>query len=473
MLAVAVFLAVLALLAVFAELSRAAPWEMDEYFVLSSYRDHGLTFFFDRLLTWSPRPVSEAILYLYALAVAQAGRPLSAWLLGPLWAMFIASGFVTVRWRAPGLIWRLLAAASLLAIFVVGRRPTEIFYWPVGAAAYLLALAALTLSFFLLADGRTATRAGRSLLTVSLLVVALSVELGAVFVGCYAGIRLLQRLFAPAGSPGERRSASAEIAILLLASVGVLALLATHRVLKADEFASGNQALVHHALPSLLAAVRALPSDTLTLTGDAPWLGSSFWLDLALGLFSKAAFAIGLHWCWHRAKAIPPASRALAAFAVTALAMPLLALAASYYQFGLLCCSRHAELRQVMVFFGLAAVAVLIPAMAQPTVWRVALAPLLLAAAVALPFGSMLPALQHDERERAATSATSMENWRSGHAPGPDMVFRLSPHHELLPDGELPPGRYTAGSADLPWAAQGLFWFFHKQAVTVLPAHDQ
>src|SRR5581483_7243803 len=112
----------------------------------------------DHIVAWSPRPVSEPLLFAYAQLVAVMGRPLIRGMLGSLWLVFLLGPLVTVRWRQPGVLWRVAAGLSLLAMMIASRDPSQVFFWPVGAVGYLTALAALTLALFLLADGRASSR---------------------------------------------------------------------------------------------------------------------------------------------------------------------------------------------------------------------------------------------------------------------------------------------------------------------------
>jgi hypothetical protein len=38
-------------------------WDIDEFIVIRSYRDNGWTAFVDRLIGWSPRPLSEVLIW--------------------------------------------------------------------------------------------------------------------------------------------------------------------------------------------------------------------------------------------------------------------------------------------------------------------------------------------------------------------------------------------------------------------------
>ncbi|HVY18243.1 MAG TPA: hypothetical protein VHB27_23695, partial [Rhodopila sp.] len=44
-------------------------WDVDEFAIFSAYRTQGIGFLLQRTITYSPRPFSELLLYLYWLAV--------------------------------------------------------------------------------------------------------------------------------------------------------------------------------------------------------------------------------------------------------------------------------------------------------------------------------------------------------------------------------------------------------------------
>ena len=55
----------LLILAAFAGLSPMGSWRPDEYHDFGLFRSQGWSFWLQRLLTWSPRPFSEALVGLY------------------------------------------------------------------------------------------------------------------------------------------------------------------------------------------------------------------------------------------------------------------------------------------------------------------------------------------------------------------------------------------------------------------------
>ena len=80
----------------------AGQWQGDEWFNFSLFRSEGTGFLLHRVLTWSPRPVSEGLVFLYARAVDALHRPLVTPVLGLL---FLHNNLHALHHARPGLAW--------------------------------------------------------------------------------------------------------------------------------------------------------------------------------------------------------------------------------------------------------------------------------------------------------------------------------------------------------------------------------
>lgn len=459
----------LAVLGTYLGLLASGHWYIDEFIVFAGYRDGGWLSLWDRIVSWSPRPISEPLFMLYARFVAVADNPLVRWMLGTLWLGFLLSALATARWRRPGLVWRLAAGLSLLAILVASRQPGQVFYWPAGAVAYLPACAALTCALFLLADGRAATRAGNRWLTAALVLAAWSCETGAIFGACFAGLCLVdQGVNRPSQPRSERFLAGS--AVVLAASLLVLMLMALHRGSLAGEMPDGSAKLMHHPVASFVRALQALPFDLLTASGTLGWSDAT-WGDLGHGILVRVALMAGFAVCWMLSGLGRPSRRRLVIFCLAGLATGWLALAASEYQFGQACCARHASFREVAFLLGLAALAIALPRdlLAAPTrlTLSVTAAGLLLAAMFAA-VGPLVPGLRQDYAMRPRVRAITAANWASGRSPGPAMAYRQYPQQSIMVSFLVPAGSYTFGP-EAPWYARAIMSYFHKQSLTILP----
>ncbi len=85
----------LAMIALHFGLVDLGQWAIDEFIVISSYRDKGWTAFLDRLIDWSPRPISEVLIWAYACLVNWIHKPLTGVFLGLLWLTLISAPLIS------------------------------------------------------------------------------------------------------------------------------------------------------------------------------------------------------------------------------------------------------------------------------------------------------------------------------------------------------------------------------------------
>src|SRR5258708_20637251 len=71
-------------------------WAYDEFAIISSYRDNGLIAFSTRLFHWSPRPISEILIWIYGCLVNWTHRPLIGAFLGLLWLTLISAPLIAL-----------------------------------------------------------------------------------------------------------------------------------------------------------------------------------------------------------------------------------------------------------------------------------------------------------------------------------------------------------------------------------------
>ncbi len=316
--------ATLLCLAVYVGLLPYGRWQEDEYRLLLSLRQWGWSFYWARL-DYSPRPFSEALLALYGEAVLGVGRPLIGSALALLWSAGFGAVWLAASISIPRGGWRragpgFLVAGALAAGLLLGGPVSELFYWPMAAAAYLPTLAAI--ACFVLLQARP--DAGGAWSGLALLVAAASSEMGAAFAlaatGLVALAALLSRRQAPAGE------ASRSFAWLLPASA--LALWVFWRIgqgrLGLAELGAENQALTGHATQAMLAGLgRQLGELAAPLTATGP--AATGWITALLRLVLAAA--AGLAWRGAGARVMP--KRALAASAALGVAA-WFSLAAAY-----------------------------------------------------------------------------------------------------------------------------------------------
>jgi hypothetical protein len=75
-------------------------WANDDFSIVNSYRDDSWATFGDRLMHWSPRPLSELLIWAYACLVNWTHKPLIGVFLGLLWLPLILApviSFIQIR----------------------------------------------------------------------------------------------------------------------------------------------------------------------------------------------------------------------------------------------------------------------------------------------------------------------------------------------------------------------------------------
>lgn len=450
----------------YAGLIGMGQWQGDEYVQIPQYRQLGFHEYVDRIFGWSPRPVSELVLWLYAEAVEHDHRPHIIPFLAVLWAIVGLATVVTIRpssYRGV-LRYRLLLSLALLAMFLVGHPISELFYWPAGSAAYLPTLAAIVVGFFLLIDRRRVTPRRAFAGTVALLLAAGSSEVGMLFVLCLSAARL------PALLTQRRRRIALWLrwAAPVALSFVVLAVLLSVRA-GVHELPAAETPYLHRPIASLLAAAAQ------TLRGAAVFNGEQA-SAISLGgaattLLVRLSFFLGVRWTWQAANHSDEPVQGALGFAVACLAAAFAVLVATDYQFGLLCCERHVALRQC--FYALAVAALAVGSANGPRRVPDSIAPLPLVFAALIPFvNTGVGALRHDYRLYRTAVATRSSNWAEGMRRGTDaMVFQNAPIGRISHGTNIAPGKFALGD-DIPWWARGIMLFYGKRELTVRPPQE-
>ncbi|HET6306724.1 MAG TPA: hypothetical protein VFG12_06030, partial [Rhodopila sp.] len=325
----------LLVLGAYAVLLPAGRWQADEYLVSWQVAQQGWAVFLDRVQGWSPRPIAEFVTFLYFVLANALNRPFMGYYLAFLWVvslgLVIAAGWAG-RVRQP-----VRLAVVLLALTLLLAKPGEMFYWPMGASAYLPCWAGLAAAS-VLHRGR-AERNGVALwdvglhggaLAVGLLVAAFSAEVGALTVLVYG-------LLVAAAAWRERSLLSGLVPVVLpaLGAVAVCLTVLGHRG-QAQEVFDPASGLAGHWLGSVAASVPRFAREALGVSG----------MPLLVGLAIKTTLLVSLP---VEAAGTVRGRRLGALWAVALLVGAFGSIVMAYHQFGVPCCERHATLRQAMI----------------------------------------------------------------------------------------------------------------------------
>jgi hypothetical protein len=437
-------------------------WQ-DEFFSLKVIHDGGLVYEYHRIMDWSPRPFSEPLVYLYSHAVMLARKPLIGTVLYMTWglvtAALVAVPAILRRRMAPSA----LLAAALGALFLIGHQTGEMFYWPMAALAYLPALAALCAAFWLTFDGLQTTRQ-RVTAAALLSVAACSIEICAMLVCVFALMGIVSAALA--------RDRMVWLIVPLAVSIGVMLLMYNGRVTHAAQFEMiGDPAIAHHFWVALRSSMKGFMLESVSVDGLSFDHGS-----IGRGALGKVAFGVASFGLAREigSRYALAGARWLAVLAIACLATSFLTVAAGMYQFGLVCCERHATFRQCLVYLGIASAAAAVafgslrrfPGNLPPLAYIGALV-----LAICLPLPRSVPKLATDYSNYSEMQNAKVRTWNSGMAPGDSMVY-----HQYLPGQVVggiyaPDKTYSADDPNVVWWLKGIPTFFGKKTVTVVTGH--
>ncbi|WP_416356111.1 hypothetical protein ACLNGM_18820 [Aureimonas phyllosphaerae] len=455
---------VLAMLA----LTPLGHWQMDELLMMRAFRDRGLSALFGRITSWSPRPLSETLLYVYSSVVHTTGRQLTGTFLLCLWNLLILACLVPAALvRTNDLVARraaLLVALTVLALFVCGHPVAEVFYWSQAAAAYIpsIALIAAPLLCLVLAGHRTGRLDGLVAGCVSL--AAMASEVGAFFAVAFGAAGLLLSVggrWRDTGALAVRRRDAMFLAPLL-AGLTILFMLANARF--GSEAEIFDATIARHLLPSIGWSLSTFPADALAID-----LGPSTPQGFALGLVSRAALLVLCVFAFSRIPGTEQSGLRLvvACFALAALASALFSLFAAYYQFGVNCCERHQTIRSQLVVVALVAVGWLlawspwaVPLRHRGVAWMAVAS----VVAVASSAAHMPAAIAHDIARYGEILQARAANWQDALSPDPEMKLRLSHRGEIIGSIYAPAGDFRDEDAT-PRPLRAMMQYFGKSRI--------
>jgi hypothetical protein len=444
-------IALAGVIASYASLLPLGKWHPDEFTRIHVIQAYGWHQVVNQIFGWAPRPVSELVLWAYAAIVTWTGKPNMVAFLAALWAAMLFGLYYAAQrnQRHPALI-----ATVLVAAFLLLEKPGEMFYWPVGAAAYVLGVGSLGIACILTAEPRPRPW----LLGAALVCAAWCSEVTAIAVLIYAAFLLIAHL----SWPRRVRISWPMWSVAMAAALFPIVITVLYRG-KISEVMLPGSPTVGSLWLSLIAALPEQLHELVTARLGAGWWGIPIALAVKLLLF------LGF-----RALAADRKVDADASIRSVLLGLALLltsygSLALSYDKFGVDCCERHETVRATLVVLALYSFA---------QAWPMRRSLPLRAGILALPllavFCWRVPDLIYDHGLIAPTLSNRSALWRSGNQPGPIMVWTNAPIPRIA-DGDwaLPPGTYTRTSETSPdaldWRDFAVMSFFGKHVLTVLP----
>jgi hypothetical protein len=426
-----------------------------------------------RVTGWSPRPLSESILFGYFHLVERTGRQLIAPFLGALWAIFLvplALFLVRLGWSdLHRSALALVCALSAPLLFLTNTFAYDVFFWVQGAAAYLPTLFAILIVLVALGFAGPFTTSTRLLVASALLVATLSSELGAFFVVFFSSLIVAQAILSRV-RPNYLAAPDLTIPYALpplLAGCAVIFGMYSYRLGDRQEI-FGNPNIAQHPVASLTASLQTFP---LEFIGTRP---VATLLELVVyGPLPRAFFALGIATAAAGFGLALSKSRnvTLLAFAAAALGAAFLSTFASFYQFGNDCCGRHQVMREsfgAMAIFALAIAAspLLARTVAARSRFLECLGLALIVFAVLLASIPNWPAVKRSYARFDQVRATMASNWQSGRSDSPRFVYILR-GDSYSGDPALGPG--VTARSDVNLVTGRMLDFFRKKEIEILP----
>jgi hypothetical protein len=462
---VTVTIAGLVLLAHFVLIS-GGGWGGDEFQNFADWRLNGPRAFVHRLLTWSPRPSSELTLYAYFWGTEYLKAALITPFLTFLWVLLIGGAVCAVWQRSqPGLLPRLALALATLAMFLLGRPIATLFYWPMGAAAYLLALMGIVVVTFQTLGGRTTSPLGQTACCLGLSLTVTSSEVGLFFVISFTGTLLVLDL---AGLIAGRRAdfRRALWYLIPLAQTAVMVVWVACMVIANPRRGMGTGSVYfHHFWPSLMATAQGLVSE-LTL-GD----GSPSGLGGLTSVTTAVLLLIGFIWGCRAGFRRTVPWRPVAALGVGLSGCYGLSILASYYEYSTQMHEPHNAFRHCVIILLILAIARVVSLMrAAEKRFAPEIGPLALMSAIAIAFAPRVPALIGDYGLLPYIREARAQTWQMGFDPSTKRLrYVVSPQGQVL-TGMIPwpAGHFVLGGPDTEWWMTGIMLYFSKSTLELV-----
>lgn len=420
----------------------AGHWQGDEFFGASLIAQQEWRFLISGL-SWAPRPIGLTLGWLYIAVSNGLDRPLIGVFLFCLWfACFcgIATSARLASRAAPTEFATILFALTLLV-----SKPGEMFYWPVGAAAYLPCWAGLAGVTIVIGNSFAPRRA----LTACLMLSALSLEVGSVAVLIFSSLAVCVSAL-----DGRWRRLS-PLALPVLCSAIVCLTVLHGRIQPVQATFNPSLGTGGNWLASLRAAVPAFLSEALGISGWPLPAGAALKIVLVLCLPRSGAAAVDkvgvLLWA---------CALLFAAFTSEVLA---------FEQFGALCCERHVTQRQSMILLALFCLADLRPKLS----W---LTPRLSHGAQIIVLLGLLcarsGALITDWQRLPHSMSILHHNWKFALRRGGTLRWVTETPGAVVNGDGLPAGHYQrcseTASCEAPWFAKGIMDRFQKQSLDIV-----
>ncbi len=465
----AIITATIGLLA-FVGLVPLSRWQVDEFHTGAIFREQGLSGWWIRVSTWSPRFLSELALYYYQTWVSSTGTPHILKFMSGLWAFFIFISLSPLLFVDKKSFRQVLAlCVSLILLCVAGQRNSEVLYWLQAAIAYLPSIAGLLLASVTMLAADMSKKVNNVIVALSLTVAALTSEAGAFMVGAISGLSFAYALFNKIVLRREPFFSLTAFLLPLIATLIVLWFLARGRLgTSAEVF--GDPTIAHNLGASLMRTIFIFPRQYF-LFGENVLSGR----HINLGLLAKIAFFIGSYATF----SIIPKYRGAAIIGViiglAGVAAALISMGGSIYQFGVHCCARHTTMEQVYIWISIAGFAKSTAATSPMRMnWAARVSGIGLFFSCAIPIIFLTPSLISDYSRYNEIRSNQFQVWHTGKGSGDTIIMQKFEPGKITQGGftEFPAGEYE-NIPETGWYQRILMDYFKKDKLLVAPENQR
>lgn len=444
----------------FAGMLGAASWQFDEYFALDYFQKEGFRFFWHRLTTWSPRPFSELLVYLYASIVNLTKMQLIPFVMGLLWGSLLLSISLNIIWFKETSIQnaiRLLFATLPILLTLCSTKTGELFYWPFGSLAYMPTLSALVVMFAILTWGNIDSYALPW--TISCLILAASSEMGAFFILFFSGfITLIYFFQKKISQPATIIWLKLQIPALLI-SIGVVLGLIFGRLGNKHETHTDPEAS-HNILTSIFATLPEFLTQLISNgTIENKIEATPILIKLCLGVF---VFYLTPGSISNISK-----KPILASFGLACIATIWFTIFAAFYQFGTLCCERHDSVRYYLSLLFISTFAIFAAHCIKNINPKLTHTLPLLACLILTLYATTASStkLLPEYRDYALTRKINADNWLFNNTP-PFIFINNKKYSNLLNLSHTPEkGLYTSNSEKTPEFNLAILHYFDIKTI--------
>lgn len=437
-------------------LVRVGMWHGDEYGLLPHYQDGNFTFYIHRVLGWSPRPVSEIFVWAYAYSSGFSHASNITYALTISWLILFVTLDVALILARVEVKLRYLVSFSAFTFCLLINNPGEVFYWPIGAAAYVPTIAGIAAICFVSALRTTPNNLVCDYaMIVMLIIVAGSSEIGAMFCLAYCTFRGLSSAFEYIRHNVRLRHDQLALFIPALMSVSVFVIVLRGRVAINSEAGGAG----HQLLASLLQGAYVVGDEIMSR--DA-----TFAPRLLVVLMFCAGLALVL-----TARAEPTKPKHVGALLGALLATIYGSAASAQYQFGYNCCERQSFTRTSLMVLVALPIAIYVTMRLAHQLRNLPLSVLggvLILTSAGLPLIVRLPQLIEEYRKVPSRIRILEKNQSAGLSPQNEMQFLIGDESKIVDTGGFKIEGTFMSKPQTPWQPENIMRFYRKDKIQVI-----